>query len=153
MDMISQEIKETIKKAKLCFVATINHDGSPNLSPKASLEVWDQCHVIFAHIESFKTIENLKSRPLVAINVVDFIKRKGFCLEGEATIFQHGTPEYDFIAEPIWKNHGPQYPVHCAVKVKVHSAGGLYSPAYKYDDKATEDNLGKHFFDYYQNGL
>jgi hypothetical protein len=153
MKRISQEIETIIKKAKLCFVATVNPDGSPNISPKASLDVWDDCHVIFAHIESFNTVENLKTNPKVAINVVDFFRRKGFCLEGEATLFQQGTPEYDFVAKPLWKNHGTQYPVHYAVKVKVDAVKGLKSPAYKYDQNATEDTLAKHFSKIYNNEL
>ena len=153
MNRITNEVETTIKKSKLCFVATVNPDGSPNLSPKASLDVWDQHSIIFAHIESFNTVENLKINPKVAINIVDFYKRKGFCLEGEATLFYQGTPEYDFVAKPLWKNHGTQYPVHCAVKVKVNAIKNLKSPAYKYDEKTTEETLAKHFFKIYNNEL
>ncbi|MDC6390554.1 pyridoxamine 5'-phosphate oxidase family protein [Maribacter sp. PR1] len=153
MKRISQEVETIIKKAKLCFVATVNPDGSPNLSPKASLDVWDEYHVIFAHIESFNTVENIKINPKIAINVVDFFRRKGFCLEGKATLFQQGTPEHDFVGKPLWENHGSQYLVHCAVKVKVESVKSLKSPAYKYDEKVTEDTLATYFSNYYNNEL
>lgn len=153
MNKITKEVETTIKKAKLCFVATVNPDGSPNLSPKASLDVWDEYHVIFAHIESFNTVENLKINTKIAINVVDFFRRKGFCIEGEGALFQHGTPEYDYVAKLLWKNHGSQYPVHCVVKVKVDTVKSLKSPAYKYDEKATEDTLATYFSNYYNNEI
>lgn len=60
MNFITTEVAEAIKKANLCFIATVNEDNSPNLSPKASLAVWDENHVVFAHIASFKTILNLE---------------------------------------------------------------------------------------------
>ncbi|MEQ8472445.1 MAG: pyridoxamine 5'-phosphate oxidase family protein [Marinoscillum sp.] len=153
MNVDCYSLEDFIKKTKLCFVATVNSDGSPNLSPKASLEVWDQNHVVFAHIDSFKTIENLASRPKTVLNIVDFLKRKGIRLDGEATTCYPGSPEYDFIAQPIWQNHGRQYPVHCAVKIKVHSMSPLLSPAYRYGADTTEKNLAEHFLTYYKDQL
>jgi hypothetical protein len=42
----------------LCFSATTNPDGSPNLSPKRSLRVHDDEHLLFANIASPAKIGN-----------------------------------------------------------------------------------------------
>ena len=52
MGILTQEIKEFVKQAKLGFVATVCPDGTPNLSPKGTTTVWDDDHLVFADIHS-----------------------------------------------------------------------------------------------------
>ena len=59
---INADVEIIIKQAMLSFVATVNEDGTPNLSPKASLTVRDGA-LYFADIASPRTIENLKRNP------------------------------------------------------------------------------------------
>lgn len=74
-----------INQAILSFVATVNEDGTPNLSPKASLTVRTGV-IYFADIASPRTILNLKRNPAVEINVVDIFQRRGYRFKGRALI-------------------------------------------------------------------
>jgi hypothetical protein len=76
--------------AELGFVATVCPDGTPNLSPKGTIAVWDEDHLVFADLRSPGTIENLRSNPAVEVNVVDQLTRKGYRFKGTATVHTGG---------------------------------------------------------------
>lgn len=149
-NVINQEVREVINTSRLCFVATVNVDQTPNLSPKASLQVWDEHHLVFINIASPQTVDNLMTRPAICINAVDIFKRRGYRFRGKATLLGSDTPEYAAISEAFWKKHGANYPIHQVVKVKVNQIDEIHSPAYDYDEQTTEANLSKTFHKIYQ---
>ncbi len=71
-------MRRVVDEQRLSFVATVNPDGTPNLSPKGSIRVWDDHHLVFGDIRSPNTVRNLELNPATEINVVDPISRKGY---------------------------------------------------------------------------
>ena len=41
MSVLTSEMKRLVVRERLGFVATVCPDGTPNLSPKGTTEVWD----------------------------------------------------------------------------------------------------------------
>jgi predicted pyridoxine 5'-phosphate oxidase superfamily flavin-nucleotide-binding protein len=70
MAKLTEEMKELVKRQRLGFVATVCPDGTPNLSPKGTVSVLDDEHLIFADIRSPGTVSNLRTNPNVEVNVV-----------------------------------------------------------------------------------
>ena len=141
MTILTDEMKSFVERTQLCFVATVNEDGTPNLSPKGSLAVFDGENLVFANIASPNTVENLRRNPATEINIVDIFRRRGYRFAGTAMLMPEGTPEYDFVAEPLWAKHGNAYPVHEVVKVHVSMVKEIRSPAYTYGENVTEEAL------------
>ncbi len=137
MGKLTQDMKDMVDRLRLCFVATASPDGKPNLSPKGSLKVWDDDHLVFADIASPATIRNLRVNPLIEINMVDVFLRRGYRFKGRAEIIEKG-PEFDFVAQDLWTREGPQYPVNCVVKVAVDRALPVLSPAYTFNKNVEE---------------
>ena len=50
--------------------------------PKGTTSVWDAGHLVFLHVHSPHTVDNLRHNPHVEINVVDPIVRKGYRFAG-----------------------------------------------------------------------
>lgn len=123
------DMEGIIKRAILSFVATINEDGTPNLSPKASLTARNG-GLYFADIASPRTILNLKRNPAVEINVVDVFERRGYRFKGCASILQSNDEEYLMVADWVRAANGPEYPVDHVVKIEVTSIAPLLSPAH-----------------------
>ena len=107
---ITADMEAIIKQAILSFVATVNEDGTPNLSPKASLTVTDGV-LYFADIASPRTILNLKRNPAVEINVVDVFQRRGYRFKGRALILPPDDEESLVIANWVRATNGLEYPV------------------------------------------
>ena len=80
-----------------CFVATVSPDGKPNLSPKGTLEVLDDDHLVFCDIRSPNTRRNLEANPNIEINVVDMLSRKGYRFKGRAQVIRSGDMYEDVV--------------------------------------------------------
>lgn len=89
MARIPKEVQEFLK-GKMAWVATAASDGMPNTTPKGSVRVIDDEHVIFADLFSRKTRENLRANPKVAVTVADMTTYKGYQIKGSAEILESG---------------------------------------------------------------
>jgi predicted pyridoxine 5'-phosphate oxidase superfamily flavin-nucleotide-binding protein len=137
MGIITEDMRDIFARARLSFAATVNADGSPNLSPKATLMVYDDDHSVFANIASPKTMANLGRNPAIECNVVDPFARRGYRFKGKAEIFAEG-PEYDFVTRILLVREGGQYPIHEVVKIRVETAAPVLSPAYLFNENPDE---------------
>ena len=89
MGILTQDMRRVVE-AGLGFIATVCPDGTPNLSPKGTTAVWDADHLVFAHLRSPGTVDNLRSNASIEINVVDEIIRKGYRFKGTAAVYTDG---------------------------------------------------------------
>ena len=129
MIKITADMEAIIKQAILSFVATVNEDGTPNLSPKASLTVTNGV-LYFADIASPGTIRNLRRNPALEINVVDIFLRRGYRFKGRALILPPDDDESLMIASWVRATNGPEYPVDHVIKIETTLITPLLSPAH-----------------------
>lgn len=139
--MLDQDMKQIVAGTMLCFAATTNKDGSPNLSPKSSLRVHDDTHLIFANMASPGTVGNLRRDPRIEINCVDIFARRGYRFAGRASIHSGDDPLYQALRADVAAEHGDAIPVFDAVLVKVLQVRPVVSPAYTFIAGVTEDAL------------
>ena len=140
MAIITDDMRRIVQATRRCFAANVDEDGTPNLSPKSSLMVYDD-HLVFANIASPNTVCNLRRNPASEINAIDIFARRGYRFKGTADMMPPGTPEYDFVAEPFWAEIGRHFPIADIVKIHVVRALPVLSPAYSFIDGITEEAL------------
>jgi len=98
--MLTADMKRVVREQRLGFVATVNRDGTPNVSPKATFVVLDDSAIGFGDIRSPGTLRNLKSNPAVEVNFVDPFVRKGYRFGGTTTIIERSAPGFnDLLAD------------------------------------------------------
>ncbi len=129
MSILTDDMKRVVTEQRLGFVATVNADGTPNLSSRGTMAVWDDDHLVFADICSPQTTANVMARPAIAINVVDPIVRKGYRFTGTCTVV-HGGDRLDSIRE-FYASNGVTNAIRAAILVRVTGASPLVSPAYQ----------------------
>jgi hypothetical protein len=147
MGMLTDDMKRVIAEQKIGYVATVCADGTPNLSPKATMLVLDDDHIIFADIRSPNTVENLARMPVLEINFIDLFSRKGYRFKGMAQYAAHGTPAYDDLLPHFGPRNDLRPTFRGIVKVRVERALPVTSPAY--DRGATEEALRAQWQAYY----
>jgi uncharacterized protein len=146
---ISADVEAIIKQAMLSFVATVNEDGTPSLSPKASLTVRNGV-LYFADIASPRTIKNLMRNPAVEVNVVDIFQRRGYRFKGHASVLPQGDDEYSMIADWVRATNGPEYPVDHVVRIQPASITPLLSPAHVFAEPArSQDEIRNTYYHKY----
>lgn len=136
---MTEAVRRTVEE-QLGFIATVTPDGSPSLSPKGTIAVWDDDHLVFAHVRSPGTFANLQSNPSIEVNVVDPLTRAGYRIRGVASVhvageqFEQGVGFYRARGMP-----GASERIRAIVIIEVHGVRRVVSPAY--DLGATEAEL------------
>jgi predicted pyridoxine 5'-phosphate oxidase superfamily flavin-nucleotide-binding protein len=143
---LTEDMKRVLSEQRLGFVASVCPDGTPNLSPKGTTAVWDDEHIVFADICSPGTVANVRQRPVVEINVVDPVARKGYRFKGPATVYEEGPIFEQALA--FYRERGTTSPIQRIVLVKVERAVPLISPAY--DQGKTEDEIRDTWLRYWE---
>src|SRR5499426_2689492 len=128
MSIFTDDMKRVVRQQRLAFVATVCADNTPNLSPKGTIAVWDDDHLVFANIRSPRTISNLRCNNAIEINVVDPFSRKGYRFKGTAKVLDAGT-EYENVAA-LFAARGVLNPIREVVFITVEQAMSVISPAY-----------------------
>ena len=128
--MLTPDMRAVIEAAHLCFAATVTPEGRPSVSPKGTIRVWDDTHLFFLDIASPGTRANLGHTPLLELNMVEQLSRRGYRFAGPAALHFAGSPVY---AEGVRRVYGDAPPADAAVAVvllAVERAAPLLSPAY-----------------------
>jgi len=118
MGKITEDHRNLIEEVGLCYVASASADGTPNVSPKGSIAVLDDDHIVFAEIMSPHTRENLQENSKVAVFVCKPEKFKGFQFKGTAELASDG-PVFDMLVQTIKEKKIPVPPPKYAVTIRV----------------------------------
>lgn len=105
---------------KLAWVATASRDGVPNVTPKGSLKLLDDQHVVFADLFSLKTRKNLEENKKVAVTVVDPTTLKGYQLKGTAEVLDSGDL-FEQTSKALKDSPKAMPPTRYVVKIAVES--------------------------------
>ena len=152
-ERLTAEMKRVVMEQRLAFVATVCPDGTPNLSPKGTIAVWDDEHLVFADIRSPGTIANLKTNAAVEINVVDPFARKGYRFKGVAEVIVDGERFEEIMRfyRSRWVDTArskAEASIRGFVIVKVERVLPLISPAYD-DPSLDEQSVRKQWKSYF----
>jgi predicted pyridoxine 5'-phosphate oxidase superfamily flavin-nucleotide-binding protein len=148
MGVLTDEMKQVVERQRLGFVATVCPDGTPNLSPKGTVSILDDDHLMFADIRSPGTVANLRGNPSVEVNVVDPLVRKGYRFKGRAEVLDAGADFERLVA--VFASRGmvdaPRR-IRAIVVVQVDQARPLISPGY--DRDTDEASMRAHWVRHY----
>jgi hypothetical protein len=140
LGVLDDDMQRVVGEQRLAYIASVCPDGTPNLSPKGTTAVWDDSHLVFAHLHSHQTVANIEAgRPVVEVNVVDPIRRKGYRFKGPAAVHRDG-PVFESGLRFYRDLRGLEADrIKAIVLIMVEHAAPLISPAY--DDGSTEDDV------------
>ena len=131
--MISDAARHIIEDWRLGFVATINEDGTPNLSPKGTFIVVDDDTIAFGEMRSPNTMANIAHNNAVAVNFVDNLSRKGVRIAGTTRVAEKGSEAFNALYpqfHAIWGDAlGGMF--NAIVMIDVASCKPMQSPAYE----------------------
>ena len=148
MSALTEDMKRVVEHQRLGFVATVCADGTPNLSPKGTVSVLDDDHLVFADLRSPGTVANLRTNPSLEINVVDPLIRKGYRFKGTATVVESG-PELDRLVAFFSERGMSDAPkrIRAVVVVRVEQSRPVISPGY--DRETSESAMRERWTRYY----
>jgi len=128
--IFSPELKKSIDKAVLCWLASADTDLIPNVSPKEIFCHFEDKYLLIANIASPKSVKNIKSNPNICVSVLDILVQKGFQLKGTAEIIDKSHSDFELLKTPLHEMTGDKFPFHSLTKIKVESAKQILAPSY-----------------------
>jgi predicted pyridoxine 5'-phosphate oxidase superfamily flavin-nucleotide-binding protein len=129
--VLDDDMKRVVQGQRLGYVASVCPDGTPNLSPKGTTAVWDDDHLVFLDVASPGTVTNIEAgNPVVEVNVVDPIRRKGYRFKGRAEVHRDGRRFDEILRWYATERGSDTSRVKSVVLVRVEQAASLVSPAY-----------------------
>ena len=148
LTMLDDDMQRVVREQRLGYVATVCPDGTPNLSPKGTTAVWDDQHLVFLDIASPGTVANIEAgSPVVEVNVVDPIRRKGYRFKGPAAVHRDGHVFEDVVEWYERERATDRGRIKSVVLVRVERAAPLVSPAYA--DGSSEATIEQRSLDMY----
>jgi predicted pyridoxine 5'-phosphate oxidase superfamily flavin-nucleotide-binding protein len=145
---LTADMKRVVTEQRLAYVATVCPDGTPNLSPKGTIAVLDDHHLVFADIRSPGTVANIRKNPAVEVNVVDPFARKGYRFKGTGEVIVNGDRFEEIMRfyRSRWVDTGKnrEAQIQAFVLVRVERALPLVSPAY--DDSTADEQAIRNYW-------
>jgi predicted pyridoxine 5'-phosphate oxidase superfamily flavin-nucleotide-binding protein len=137
--MLSPDIQEAARRSVLCWLATVDSVGQPNVSPKEIFAVLDVNHLVIANIASPTSVRNMVANPLVCVSFIDVWVQKGYKVVGRARNVRAQDPDFATWASPLLAQAGPRFPIHSVVVVEATAVEPIIAPSYRlYPDVTTE---------------
>ena len=130
--MLTEEMKALIRAFSAGSVATVNADGTPSVSPKATFVIVDDETLAFGHLRSPGTLANLRANPAVEVCFTDVLSRKAVRVTGTASIVDKvEAPQrlWDIFNE-AWEDYVPYMPEFIVIKISATEL--ILSPAYDF---------------------
>ena len=137
--ILSTVVREAARSSVLCWLATVDADGQPNVSPKEVWAIADEQHVVVAHIASPVSARNIAQQPQVCLSFVDVFVQKGFKLLGTAHEVCADDPAFATWAAPLLAVVGHRFVIRSVLVIRVTSAAAIVAPSYRFFPDETSE--------------
>ena len=137
--ILSPDVRETARRSVLCWLATVDAEGQPNVSPKEVWAIADDEHVVVAHIASPMSARNIAQQPQVCLSFVDVFVQKGFKLLGTAHEVCADDPAFAAWAAPLLGMVGQRFVIRSVLLIRVTSVAAILAPSYRFFPDQTSE--------------
>lgn len=128
--VLTGAVRQAASRSVLCWLATVDAQGQPNVSPKEVWAIADDRHVVVANIASPVTVRNIAQQPQVCLSFVDVLVQKGFKLTGTARELLPAEADYAAWAAPLLAMAGDRIPVRSVLLITVQTVQPIVAPSY-----------------------
>lgn len=137
---LTQEIKKSIDKCVLCWLATVSNDLIPNVSPKEVFNYIGANKIIIANIASPQSVNNIKQQNNVCVSFVDVLVQKGFQIKGNARIVQVGDSGFLEMEQALLKMTKGMFPFSSITEITIDTVKPILAPRYILFPDTTESS-------------
>ena len=144
--MLTDDMKTLIRNHSAGMVATVNTDGTPAVSPKATFLILSDTQLVFSNIRSPNTVQNIKNRPNVEVCFIDLVLRISARIKGRAKYIEKSEAEPELLGK-FEQAYGDYLDAMSGfVIIDVMESELIFSPAYDLgitEDELRESNMNK----------
>jgi len=138
--MLTDDIKTYIDKSVLCWLATVDGDNQPNVSPKEIFTYDGDTSILIAHVASHGSLANIKKQPKVCVSFVDVFVQKGYKVKGTASILKKNDPSFLEKAQLLKDRFTNRFPISAVIKIAVTNVNPIQAPSYLFFPDITTES-------------
>ncbi|MEM9218384.1 MAG: pyridoxamine 5'-phosphate oxidase family protein [Cyanobacteria bacterium P01_F01_bin.150] len=137
--MFNQEALTYINQSVLCWLATVDADGIPNVSPKEAFTAYGNSELLIANIASPSSARNILINPNVCVSFVDIFVQKGYKVKGIASLIKPSDANFSLVEAPLLTITQGKFPIHGIFRIQANSIQPIVAPSYWLFPSLTED--------------
>lgn len=137
MKLLTEKVTRSIEKSVLCWLATLDNDGFPNVSPKEIFTQTADDKIAIALIASPGSLRNIKMQPKVCVSFIDIFVQKGYKVKGTAKVLeahQDNNPDLQRLKNMA----GPDFPFSKYVVITPIEVSEIVAPSYLFKSDTEE---------------
>ncbi|PKR88305.1 flavin-nucleotide-binding protein [Pleomorphomonas diazotrophica] len=140
--MLNEAIRTDIANSVLCWLATVDVDGTPNVSPKEIFAAHGEDRIVVADIASPQSVKNLRANPRACVSFVDVFRQRGFKIVGTASIIAPEEAAFAVVGADLLEMAGADYPIRHVISIKVERVSRIWAPSYRlFPDRTEEERM------------
>jgi uncharacterized protein len=149
MDSIDR-LRTAIETAVLCWLATVDADGQPNVSPKEIFCMGQTPNeILVAEIASPVSKRNISGNAKVCVSAIDIFAQKGIKAYGTAALIAPADPGFSAVVQPLARMAGPAFNIRAVIRITVSRIAPIVAPSYILFPERTEDEQRRRAFETY----
>ena len=129
--VLSPDVLDAAHRSVLCWLATVDADGRPNVSPKEIYAAIDAEHLVIANIASPTSVRNVGINPLVCVSFIDVFVQKGFKVLGTAWYVRRHDVDFARWSALLEAMAGPRFRIHGVMVVRATAIEPILAPSYR----------------------
>ena len=139
---INQAIRTDVGNSVLCWLATVDAEGTPNVTPKEIFSCYGDDRLVVADIASANTVRNIRTHSAVCASFVDVFRQRGFKIVGTATIVSPENADFPIIGIELLRKAGTAFPIRHIISIKIARVSRIWAPSYTlFPDRAEADRM------------
>ncbi len=135
---LTAEIKASIDKSVLCWLATSSSKNIPNVSPKEVFTYFGPDKIIIANIASPQSVRNIKENETVCVSFIDILVQKGFQIKGKAEIIDQSNDEFAAMEQLLIRITEGKFPFPTITLITIEKVKPIIAPKYLLYPDTTE---------------
>lgn len=144
---IFDRLRATMENSVLCWLATVDAAGQPNVSPKEIFCMGAAPNeVLVAEIASPTSKKNISRNPRVCVSAIDIFAQKGIKAYGTATLITPSDPTFSVIVQPLARKAGPAFNIRAVIRIAVSRIAPIVAPSYALFPERTEEEQRRRAF-------
>lgn len=140
--MLNEAIRTDIANSVLCWLATLDAEGTPNVSPKEIFAAHGDDRIVIADIASPVSVKNLRANPRACVSFIDIFRQRGFKIVGTARIFGADEADFAVVGADLLEMAGPDFPIRHVISIGIEHVSRIWAPSYRlFPDRTEEDRM------------
>jgi predicted pyridoxine 5'-phosphate oxidase superfamily flavin-nucleotide-binding protein len=136
--MFNAEFHRLMHSSVLCWLATVDGSGQPNVSPKEVFAAIGDRHLVLANIASPTSVRNVLAGSRACASFIDIFVQKGYKVIGPAKYVRRDSPEFAQWGESLVDIAEPKFKVHGLIVVEAECVESIVAPSYRLDPNLSE---------------